>query len=93
MATLCQLPSAQVRLPTSFVAESGELASVGILAFQEARARPTGCTTGAFLVAVDPPAKSLTFGGFSGKHLYFPKSQSLKIQPNSSQALADSVGI
>ena len=26
------------------------------------------------LVAVDPPAKSLTFWGVSGKHLYFPKS-------------------
>ena len=26
-----------------------------------------------FLVAVDPPAKSLTFWEFSGKHLYFQK--------------------
>ena len=40
------------------------------------------------LVAVDPPAKSLTFGGFSGKPLDFPKSKSLKIQPNSSQVIA-----
>ena len=38
-----------------------------------------------FWVAVDPPAKSCTLWGFSGKHLYFTKSQSLKVQPNSSQ--------
>ena len=38
------------------------------------------------LVAVEPPAQKITFvGGFSGEHLYFPKSYSLKIQPNSSQ--------
>ena len=32
------------------------------------------------LVAVEPPAKSLTFGG-CGEHLYFQKSYSLRIQP------------
>ena len=37
------------------------------------------------LVAVDPSAKSLTVWGFSGKPRDFPKSESLKIQPNSSQ--------
>ena len=38
-----------------------------------------------FLGAVDPPAKSLPFWWFSGKAFDFPKSSSLKIQPNSSQ--------
>lgn len=36
-----------------------------------------------FLVAVDPPATSLTFRGFSEKPLDSPKRQSLKIEPNS----------
>ena len=36
-------------------------------------------------IAADPSARSLTFCGFSGKHLDFPKSESLKIRPNSSQ--------
>ena len=38
------------------------------------------------LVAADPPAKSFTFSGFSGKPLDFPKRLNLKIQPSSSQA-------
>ena len=41
------------------------------------------------LVAVDPPTKRLTFWGLSETHLDFPKSESLQIQPNSSQGLRD----
>ena len=37
------------------------------------------------LVAVDPPAKKNNFLGVSRNPLDFPKSQSLRIQPNSSQ--------
>ena len=36
-------------------------------------------------VAVDPAKSLKLFGGFSGKPLEFPKSESLKIQPYSSQ--------
>ena len=52
------------------------------------RERHLELITFGILVAVDPPATSLTFWGFSGKHRYFQKKISLKIQPNSSQGIA-----
>ena len=85
-------PEMRIPWPTFLCAEEanrsghpkGDCSIVGLGVPQKRRL--AGSRIHLYFVAVDPSAKSLTFCGFSGmKTLDFPKSQSLKIQPNSSQ--------